>query len=74
MKEREETLNRLLCGLQLETVQPIKMYGDDRIQIWGEGGWFLSIHSDSPLEIELLGPSPPEREQLREMWEDEDGI
>lgn len=66
----EESLNTFLRGMQLETVQPIKMYGPDRIQIWGEDGWFLSISSDSALSIDLLGPDPPEQEQLKEMWDD----
>jgi hypothetical protein len=70
MCQDEITFNHLLAGQQLEAVQPIKMYGDDRIQIWLENGAFLSICSDAPLEIDLLGPSPPEREIMREIWEE----
>jgi hypothetical protein len=61
----EKTLNRFLAGAQLEAVQPIKMYGRDRIQVWLENGSFLSIGINAygdELDISLLGPSPPEQD------------
>lgn len=67
----EESLNHLLAGLCLNTLQPIKQYGANRIQIWFENGAFLSIWANDDLNIDLLGPEPPEHIQLREMWEDE---
>lgn len=68
----EETLNHFLAGATLEATQPIKMYGDNRIQIWLENGSFLSIHIEGDiLHFDLLGPGPPENEELRIVWEGE---
>jgi hypothetical protein len=73
----EDSLNRFLKGQQLETVQPIKMYGKDRIQIWLENGSFLSISINTrgdELNIDLLGPDLTEREHIHEMWSEDFGL
>jgi hypothetical protein len=69
----EKTLNRFLAGAQLKTVQPIQMYGRDRIQVWLENGSFLAIGINAygdELDIELLGPSLPDEEMQRDLWEE----
>lgn len=72
----EESLNHFLANARLEATQPIKMYGGDRIQIWLENGAFLSIGINTygdELDIDLLGPSPPDCPLSRREHEHESG-
>jgi hypothetical protein len=49
------------------------MYGRDRIQVWLENGSFLAIGINAygdELDIELLGPSLPDEEMQRDLWEE----
>jgi hypothetical protein len=74
MEITESTLNHLLNGLEVDVIHLFSM--DSGMQIWFTNGAMLSVYArysrvseGEYLDINILGPEPPEKEQLREDWD-----
>ncbi len=64
----EQSLNRFVSGAKIDH---IKIYESD-VQIWLENGSFISAYVHrGRIRMDLLGPDPPDKEVMREVWSEE---
>lgn len=64
----EQSLNRFVSGAKIDHA---KIY-ESGIQIWLENGSFISAYAyRGKIKVDLLGPDPPDKEIMREVWSEE---
>jgi hypothetical protein len=68
----EESLRKFLAGAKLNPHIPIRIY-PNQVQIWLENEAFLSISAtlEGEIKVDLIGPSAPDREWMRDVWDED---
>lgn len=67
-KISEQSLNRFVSGAKIDH---IRIY-ESGIQIWLENRSLISAYAyRGKIKVDLLGPDPPDKEVMHEMWSEE---